>query len=379
MRSPSRALPGRPVALALLALLVFPTGARPWGFDAHRLVNERATQSLPEPLRELFEGNAAYLRQHSIDPDVWKTSRDDEDPNHFLNLDAFADLADGTVPRSEREHLKRHGEQSTSQGRIPWRVGEVYDELVAAFRKRNVEAILERAAVLGHYVADAHVPLHAVVNYDGALSGQDGLHRRWETELFARYQRQLEPAVKPGAAAPVGDPVMFTFGVLRGSLERAERALESDRLAAGKRDYLETAEDDRFDHRYYSRLFELEGERMAVRLGEAAEAVGSLWLSAWQKAGRPKLDWSFRFPHVRGESRLVVAVLEGAGADLVEAAADRGALPHLDALRREGSVGRLLPPSRLGPRLPRRRCGPGPGPGFTGWWVTASRTPRAPF
>jgi hypothetical protein len=336
-----RALGGHSLAL-LLVLLALPVTVRGWGFEAHRLVNEEATRTLPEPLRELFEGNVAYLRQHSVDPDVWRTWQEDEAPNHFFNLDSFPDP--GALPRSEREHLKAHGEAAARHGRVPWRVGEVYDELVAAFRKRKVDAVLERAAVLGHYVADAHVPLHATVNYDGELSDQDGIHRRWETDLFARYQRQIETAVRPSPAQAVGDPVTFTLGVLQGSLAHAERALASDRAAAGDRDYLETAGDDRYDDGYYSRLFELEGESMARRLGEAAEAVGSLWLSAWQKAGRPTLDWLHRVPRVRGESRLVVAVLDGAGAELVEAAADRGALPHLDALRREGSVGRLQPP-----------------------------------
>ena len=52
-------------------------------------MNEQATRTLPEPLRDLFEGNVAYLRQHSVDPDLWKTHREGEKPNHYLDLDAF--------------------------------------------------------------------------------------------------------------------------------------------------------------------------------------------------------------------------------------------------------------------------------------------------
>jgi hypothetical protein len=332
------------VALPFAALFAVPAPAQAWGFEVHRLVNERAAGTLPGLLGELFEGNAAYLRAHSVDPDLWKTDRPEEDRNHYLELDAFDDLREGAVPRSERAHLKRHGPEAAERGRLPWRVGEVFGELVGAFRARDERRVLERAAVLGHYVADAYVPLHAVVDYDGQLTGQAGLHARWETDLFLRFQRQLEPAVTPGEAEPLGEAVTAIFAVLRDSEARAADVLEADRDAAGPRDFVETPADDRYDDGYYSRLYASEGDRFAARLTAAAKMVGSLWLTAWQEAGRPKLDPSFRVRHVRGRSRLVVALLQGAGADLVDEAADRGALPHLDALRREGSVGRLPPP-----------------------------------
>jgi hypothetical protein len=150
--------------------------------------------------------------------------------------------------------------------------------------------------------------------------------------------------VAPGEAKPVGDAVEATFSVLQDSKARAAELLEADHDAAGPRDFVETPRDDRYDDGYYSRLYASEGDRFAGRLAAAAQMVGSFWLTAWQKAGRPKLDTSFRVRHVRGRSRLVVALLQGAGAELVDEAADRGALPHLDALRREASAGRLAPP-----------------------------------
>lgn len=329
--------------LVLAAVLVLPASSGAWGFDAHRLVHDKAVGTLPAPLRDLFAGNRTYLREHALDPDHRAIAGvPGEGPNHYLDLDAFGDYPFEEVPLSEAEHRARHGKEAVERGRVPWRVGEVYRELVSAFRARDPARILERAAVLGHYVADAHVPLHAVLNYDGQLSGQEGVHGRWETDLFTRFERQIEPAVLPAAAARVSEPVAFTFDVLRESYARARETLAADREVTGKIDLAETREDDRYDDAYYSRFFEREEGRFVSRLTAAAHAVGSLWYSAWEEAGRPPLDHAFRFPYVRGESRLILASLDGAGAALVEDAVARGLMPSLARLRARGTAARGL-------------------------------------
>lgn len=39
------------------------------------------------------------------------------------------------------------------------------------------------SADIGHYIADANVPLHTSENYNGQLTGQEGFHGFWETRL----------------------------------------------------------------------------------------------------------------------------------------------------------------------------------------------------
>jgi hypothetical protein len=366
-------------ALALGCALARPVPAGAWGFPAHRLVNGKAIESLPGPLRPLFAGNAAYLRAHAIDPDLWvMAGAKGEGPNHFFDLDSFGAYPFDTVSRDEAEHLRRHGEKAVVEGgRLPWRVAEVYRDLVEAFRERDTARVLERAAVLGHYAADAHVPLHAVTNYDGQLTGQKGVHGRWESALFARFERQIEPLVAPAAARSPGPPVPAIFDVLLASSEAAQSSLAADRETAGARDFVETAEDDRYDDAYYSRLFEREGPRIAARLTAAAETVAGLWLSAWEEAGRPEIDSSFRVPFVRGESRLVVAVLEGAEAGLVGDAVARGVMPELAAARRGAALGRLAgAPSTASLQEELWTSAPGegtPGRSAEPLWVTAAR------
>ena len=68
MLQPTRAREGG-TALLIVALLALPAAARGWGDEVHRLVNEKATATLPAPLEGLFAGNVAFLRAHSVDPD----------------------------------------------------------------------------------------------------------------------------------------------------------------------------------------------------------------------------------------------------------------------------------------------------------------------
>lgn len=336
-------VPRRPRGCFPLAcvLVLLPSLGEAWSFTGHRMVTAAAVQALPPGPRALFDANAGWIAEHSIDPDLWKTAGDEaEARNHFLDLDAFGFDPFPDLPRVEADHLARHGAAAAERGRVPWRVGEVYRELVEAFRARDPARALDRAAVLAHYIADAHMPLHAILNSDGRLSGQRGVHGRWEIELVDRFRRELEPhlaGLRPSGAA---DPVQATFDTLVESFREAGPLLESDRTAAGPVDDPNTAEDDRYDDAYYSRLFEREGDRVRRRLQQAASRVAGLWAGAWEDAGRPTLDTAFRFAYVRGQSRAVLLSLDGAAAHLIDDAVARGVMPALAHVRAQGAAAR---------------------------------------
>jgi len=353
--------------LALLVLAaagaLLPTPAFPWGFTAHRLVNEKAIETLPEPLLSFFRRNADYVIEHAVDPDLWRAVNQDKEPNHFLDMDAFGPPAAGNIPKDEAEHLRQHGPDAAAKGRLPWRIGEAYRDLVAAFREGNAPRILERASLLGHYVGDAHVPLHAALNYDGQLTGQTGLHNRWESGLVERFERQLRAEMAPRPARPVGDPVLLAFDVLAESFDLSLQSLASDKESAEGTDLADTPLDDRYGDAYYSRMYERERATLRSRLAASATTLGSLWLTAWQEAGRQPLDGSFRFPYVRGRTKAVLVTLDGAGASVVADAVARGLMPRLGRLRAEGATadGSLT-------SLPVKTA-PGHAALFTGTWA----------
>ena len=92
----------------------------------------------------------------------------------------------------------------------------------AAAPGTRLENIKFHSAVLAHYVEDGHVPFHAVLNYDGQLTGQHGIHSRWESELVARHRTALQLAPPPVVA--VSDMRAYMFDVLQGSFPHVERS-----------------------------------------------------------------------------------------------------------------------------------------------------------
>lgn len=271
----------------LVAALATPVPVAAWGFDAHKFIVERAVPLLPPAIRPLFEANRSVFAEHAIDPDLWRVFFDDaEDSNHYLDLDwpGYGPYPFANLPREYDEAVKRFGKaQVDRNGRLPWRVEELYGRLTEAFASYERRGsfgrfdILHTAAWLAHYVSDAHVPHHAVVDADGRAAGQRGIHVRFEALLFERYVRQLR--VRPPAMAPIATPRDFVFDTLRAGTQLVPAVLEADRAAIGDRDV--------YDDAYFAAFFKAGRGVLEQRLGESVAAVAAVIAGAWEAAGRP--------------------------------------------------------------------------------------------
>ena len=144
---------------------------------------------------------------------------------------------------------------------------------------RRATSVFSRA-IIGHYVADAHVPLHAVLNYNGQLTGQTGIHNRWEDELFVRYQKQI--VIRPGAITSIANERDFIFETLLESSQLADDVLAADKKAIGNREV--------YDDEYFETLFAETRPILEKRLTDAITGVASIITSAWEQAGKPRLS-----------------------------------------------------------------------------------------
>jgi hypothetical protein len=279
----------RCIAIGVLtAILVIPSTAHAWGFEAHKFIVARAIDILPESLRPFFEANRAFIVERAIDPDLWRNAGfTEEPPNHFLDFDAYGPYPFKDLPRNYDDALKKYGIDTLRQnGLVPWRTYEIAGRLVRGFNALHKNGqyaesdIRFFSAIIGHYVADAHVPLHAVLNYNGQLTGQTGIHYRWEGELFVRYEKQL--VIKPGPLKRITNERDFIFDTLLESSQLADDVLAADKKAIGNRDV--------YDDRYFETLFAETRPMLEKRINDAINAVASMITSAWEQAGKPTLS-----------------------------------------------------------------------------------------
>ncbi|MCC7243186.1 MAG: hypothetical protein IT180_14765 [Acidobacteria bacterium] len=282
------------LVLALLLSLAAPRPSCAWGFEAHRLIADRVIDLLPAALKPLFEEHRAFIVERSIDPDLWRTAGfESEPPNHFLDMDhrAFGPYPFEGLPRSYDEAVQKFGRAFIQdQGLLPWRVPEFYGLLQRGFASLKrpspspyaLDDIVYYVALLSHYVADGHVPLHAVVNYDGQLTGQQGVHGRWETQLFERNRGSI--SVNPAAPHAVTEPRTFMFDVLLASNRMAADVLAADKAAAAGRDF--------YDDAYFAAFGVRALPGLEQRLNASVTAVAGLIIGAWEQAGRPDVPTS---------------------------------------------------------------------------------------
>lgn len=287
-------------AVCFLALLVAlsPVPAQAWGFEAHRLITERAIDRLPQEIRPVFDQQKTFVVEHSVDPDLWRSAGFlEEPPRHFLDMDGFPDVAPADLPRDYAVAVARFGEELVKKnGTLPWRAQEMYEQLVRAFEQHGqgssrwaLDNARFFAAVLSHYVADAHMPLHAVVNYDGQLTDQHGVHSRFEADLFRRNRDRLR--IAPPDLAPPVNARDAVFDALHGSFQAVPALLAADREAIGSG--LE------YDDAYFDRFWTGAGPLLEARISRSISAVSVVIVGAWERAGRPDLRASPPRPVMR--------------------------------------------------------------------------------
>jgi hypothetical protein len=279
------------VAVALLAASLVPAPASAWGFAGHRYIMSRAIDLLPPDLKPFFEHYRNEIVIRVVDPDLWRNVGWEDDPNHFVNFGAkeFGAYPFTDLPREYGAALEKFGAATLKRdGLLPWREAEEFGNLRRGFEgfTRNAAYaagdVVLFVAVASHYMQDAHQPLHASNNYDGQLTGNNGVHARFERDLIERFQSRL--TVVPAPPSPIHNVRDAAFDALLASYQLVDPILRADTEAvAGK---------DAYDDDYFEKFFVKVRPVLEKRLADAITATASLIVGAWEQAGRPvlKLD-----------------------------------------------------------------------------------------
>lgn len=286
--------------LGVMMLIAAPASG--WGVWGHRQVTRAAIYALPPSLRPLYRRHLSYLEQQCLVPDRRRYVDPAEAPRHYIDLEFYQSALSDTGPLRYSVALARFGDDSLRRhGELPWHIHVMYLRLVEAFKRRDLPAALKLSAELSHYVADATVPLHTTVHYDGQHSGQRGVHALWESTLPERYGARYQLLIPP--AVVIDAPLSQAWALVHESHARVDSVLSLDlRLRARQPEAARlgyaprgrsTVRQPTLDHaEAYQALL---GAMVEQRLRRAAQLVASYWLTAWVEAGQPDVSEAGQF------------------------------------------------------------------------------------
>lgn len=285
-------------AVAFTALLLAAAYvAQGWGFWAHKRINRMAVFTLPPEMVGFYKQHLYYITENAVGPDKRRYAVEGEAPRHYIDIDHYGDSPFDSVPRRWSDAVSKYTEDTLLEyGIVPWWVHETYYRLTEAFRMRDPERILRLSADIGHYIADAHVPLHCTVNYNGQLTGQEGIHAFWESRIPELYGDDFDFFV--GRAEYIDHPLDRIWMVVEASFNAKDSVLHCDRHLTD-----EFSPDHKYAYeqrgtmnmRVHSRQYckaynEMLNDMVERRMRQSVLLTGSFWYTAWVEAGQPDLD-----------------------------------------------------------------------------------------
>jgi len=182
-------------------------------------------------------------------------------------------------------------------GILPYHLVQMQSKLTQAFLDGDLNRILQYSADFGHYIGDAHVPLHTTENYNGQLTDQLGIHAFWESRIPELFSDQYFDYFV-GKAQYVTFPQDHYWDIVLKSHSYLDSVLLvekdlSERFPEDKQycydDRLERTQ--RTQCREYAAAYNERLKGMVERrMQESILAVGTAWYTAWIDAGQPDLS-----------------------------------------------------------------------------------------
>ena len=289
------------IGLALF-FICLPKPSDAWGFAAHRRIVEAAVHWLPHPLHGFFKSHHRWLKEHALDADLRKHTVEGESERHYIDLDRFSvhmDSLHSWFPMGwEEAVMKWHEDSLLTHGIGPWNAESMYFRLVYAFDAADEQRILRCAVDLAHYLGDLHVPLHTTANYNGQLSGQNGIHALWETQIPETYMDGFDLAPASGHQSAWISNVLgsiwcttLTSHAYLPLVFDAEMSIRTDSAHLPVNAYVERGRSRQLmrSPEFVYAYHELLKGQVENRMVSSCELISSLWYSAWVEAGQPPL------------------------------------------------------------------------------------------
>lgn len=280
----------------LFLFLCLPEQGISWGFQAHQRITKMAIYLLPPEMFPFYKDHAQQLMDDCLAPDKRRHLVENETPRHFIDLEAYGDSAWVRMPREWDSACAQYGKDSLlAYGIVPYHIGLMQYQLTQAFKEKDQERILHYSAEISHYIADANVPLHTTVNYDGQLTGQKGIHRLWETVLTQRYMDSYDYTLPPASYVYHRDSSIWNHITEAhhrvAVLLKAEQELSASWPAEQKYSYREVAGQIKktYSPAYVAAYHQSLNGMVEEQLRASIRQLADFYFTAWVDAGQPEL------------------------------------------------------------------------------------------
>ncbi|APR87877.1 hypothetical protein A7982_13226 [Minicystis rosea] len=239
--------------------------------------------------------------------DVWRglDARHDDGANHFADMDepgkgpfegkTLLDLCVDpawVVPSRWNDFYDALGIEDEHKGSLPFRVWQIYDEMVAYAAAGEIDEFVASAGILCHYIGDACQPLHVSRLHHGYPPVKKGrvaykVHAVYETIMLDEHAdevvRMLDREIanrEPDSELLKGghNAAIRTVALMRNTVEQLPPKDIIDTYSAGRN------EDERAKE-----LWEAFGTRTVQLMADSAALLALLWESAWVE-GKGKVD-----------------------------------------------------------------------------------------
>ena len=260
-----------------------------------------------------YKANIEFITEHAVSADKRRYVDSTEAPRHYFDADHYGKNPFNAMPQHwDDAAVKYSADTLIKYGTVPWTIQENYYFLVKAFKAHDTTAILIASANLGHYIADAHVPLHLTQNYNGQLTNQTGIHALWESRLPELFSSKYN--YYAGKAQYIENPLAEAFKICRSSFKSVDTVLRFERMLSrrfpadkkytlvqhGKRQVKD------YSVEYAKAYHKMLKGMVERRMRSAILAVGSYWYSAWVDAGQPDLNKLIKQPLDDAEKKKIL-------------------------------------------------------------------------
>lgn len=288
------------LTIAVAVVLLF--AASSWGVWGHQHINKAAVFALPDSLRVFFYNHIDFMTEESVVPDIRKYTYNfkSEGPHHFIDLENFDKPIDSLALVKPGEANKVFEESFLQKnGSLPWYIQEIMEKLTTAMKKKHKTDILVLSADLGHYLGDAHMPLHTSANYDGQMTAQNGVHAFFESQLPEMFGDNYN--FYTGDAHYIGDIPKATWDIIKATHNLVDTMLATERnLSANlsreqiwkmedgklvKNEFNQPVHTAEYAKMYHEALHGMVEKQIRLSISSTAD----FWYTAWVNAGKPDL------------------------------------------------------------------------------------------